>query len=134
MDRYSRSVVVQINKLFGSKSSVHKDIAKLITQFSHSALLEPGDYLEDYNHNFFIVENVISPHTLLGFFCKARYFYLPEGVLYYPDMLTKSKTFTKRIMKPFSFAPRIHHFTSIFRRKGKDEPLQFDIQAYFRYT
>ena len=105
--RYVKAIKEVLNKLFHSKPSIHKDIAELIKSYSHKPKVNHGSYLMSRKLNYFVVEHVCSSHFVKGFFCPARLRYNDRLFWYEPDIWFKSKTRTKKLMKPFSKSPYV---------------------------
>ena len=121
--RYSRAIRQSMNRMFDSKSSVHRIISDIISEYSHTITLKPGVYLFGPNREFFIIKNVISQHWVTGFFCPPRLEFLPletNIVLYHPDLRRKTRIQKKRLFDPFNEA-RVHCRSKTFHRRIKYE-------------
>ena len=123
-DRYTRVVKQQLNRIYGSKSAMHQDIARIITAFSHKTILRPGHYMLCRNLHFFIVKQILSNHWVTGFFCPSQ-LHMENGIFYYlPNIWQRSLTKRKKIFKPFSGTPHVKiRKNSFYLQRKKHEPM-----------
>ena len=111
---YVKAIKEVLNSIFDSKVSCHKDIAEIIKSFSHRPIVNHGSYLISRKLNYFIIEKVCSSHFVKGFFCPARLRYDERTYWYEPDIWFRSKSRTKKLMRPFSESPFIKERRHIF--------------------
>ena len=77
--RATQQVKIYVNKLFKNKNSQNKEIAKLITSYSHSTVLDIGSMFEKRgNPEYYVVSQVDSPFWV-------RAVHLPSTVQWIPD-------------------------------------------------
>jgi hypothetical protein len=77
--RATQQVKIYVNKLFKNKNSGNKEIAKLITSYSHSTVLDIGSMFEKRgNPEYYVVSQVDSPFWV-------RAVHLPSTVQWIPD-------------------------------------------------
>ena len=55
-NRHSRAVKVSLNKIFGNSASLNKELANVITEFSHTSPLTGGSFMVSNNLKFFVVQ------------------------------------------------------------------------------
>ena len=101
---YTRAIKQSLNNLFQTKSSVHFNIAKLIADFSHKSVVVRGSYMLNSGYEFFIVNEMLSPHWCKGFFCPPRQEFAEQLIMYHPDIRRRTQLFRKRIFDPFNNA------------------------------
>ena len=122
-DRYTRVVKQQLNRIYGSKSAMHQDIAMIITEFSHKTILRPGQYMLCRNLHFFIVKRILSNHWVTGFFCPSQ-LHMENGIFYYlPNIWQRSLTKRKKIFTPFGKTPhvKIRKHSFYLQRKNHEQ-------------
>ena len=126
--RYVKAIKEVLNQIQGTNSSVHLDIAEIITHYSHKPLVSHGTYLMNAQLNYFVVEKLLSSHFVSGFFCPPRVFHNGNSYWYQPDILYKTQRLTKKLMDPFTDSPfvkqRKHKFFLTKKYKQAYEPLQ----------
>ena len=77
--RATQQVKIYVNKLFKNKNSGNKEIAKLITSYSHSTVIMMGSMFEkSRTPEYYVVSKVFSPFWV-------RAVYLPSTVLWTPN-------------------------------------------------
>ena len=106
-NRHSRAVKVSLNNIFGNTSSLNRELAKIITDYSHTSRLTGGSYMVSGNLKFFIVQKLLSNHWCLGWFCNSRVAVVGRVVKYVPNFLSRGKIERKRINNPFSRYPNV---------------------------
>ena len=130
--RYTRAIKQSMNKLFESRSSVHFQLADIISAYSHHTNLKTGsemvgilpdahyDSLHQYycQYGFFIVEQILSHHWCLGYFCPPM-MDLRTGIC--PDHKRRGATEKKRIFNTF-MVPMIKRRAKLYLIAN--EPLQ----------
>ena len=117
-NRYSRAVKVAMNKLFNSKSVLHKDISEIIAAYSHKTLLTNGSYLLNRRLQFFVIREVLSAHFCRGFYCPSKIDVLSSGYYYMPNLWYRSPPRIKKIFDPFGNSPFVKNRTQRFFLKG----------------
>ena len=106
--RATKVIKACINKYFGKKHSIHLDIAKVISTFSHASVLQWGSVFEDNKCNFVIVERVKSPfYARVTFVPPFHIMPMMLGRFYAPDWSRASDFHVKKIFRPFSSRPYI---------------------------
>ena len=126
--RYKRAIKQAINKLLKSRSAVHFPIADIIGEFSHKTVVTPGTYLLTELCYFFVVQQIMSPHWCIGFFCPPRVELTDLaslGRFFAPDIGRRGHSCRKRIFEPFA-KPHIRRRKLIFKLENKlncHEPL-----------
>ena len=104
-NRHSRAVKVSLNKIFGERCSVFKELAKLITDFSHTSRLTGGSFMVSKNLKFFVVQKLLSNHWCLGWFCDSKMALVGRTIKYVPNFMCRGKIVRKRINFPFTTFP-----------------------------
>ena len=104
-NRYSRAIKVAMNRLFSTKSVVHKDISKLITEFSHKTMMKENTCLMSSRLEFFVVAEILSSHFCKGFYCPYTINRRRDGYIYVPNLWRCSALRVKKIHAPFSDEP-----------------------------
>ena len=107
-NRHRRAVKVSLNKMYGNTSALNKELAKLITSFSHCCRLTGGSYLVSPNLKFFVVQKLLSNHWCLGWFCPSKIAIMTDNIRYIPNLMCRGRIVRKRINKPFSWQPSIN--------------------------
>ena len=69
--RYKRAVKQSLNKYFANTSKVNVHLAGIITQYSHSSVIQKGSCFVMENM-FFVVDQLLSPHWLVGDLVPAQ--------------------------------------------------------------
>ena len=122
--RYQRVIKQCLNKRFQNKSALNKSIAKLISDYSHSTILEKGNHLVCRNLEFFIVKRILSNHWVLGYFCPSEIQYNGTVFFYLPRFWSRSADMKKRIFDPFSSRPFVKvRKKSFYLQSKRHEPL-----------
>ena len=106
-NRHSRAVKVCLNKVFGNTSSLNKELARVITEYSHTSRLCGGSYMVSASLKFFVVQKLLSNHWCLGWFCNSRIAVVGRAVKYVPNFHSRGKVERKRINNPFSMYPNV---------------------------
>ena len=109
--RATQQVKIYINKLLKNKHSLHKDIAKIITSFSHSSVIHRGSMFEKKRPpEYFIVGNVYSPFWVFAVHLPSIIQWSPVPYVintifghlaYVPDWNRSSGFRRKKIFSPF---------------------------------
>ena len=130
-DRHSRAVKVSLNKMFGNTSSLNKQLAKIITSFSHTSRLTGGCYMVSNELKFFIVQKLLSNHWVLGWFAPSRIAYIGRTVKYVPNLMRRGNLVRKRINKPFATYPSVSIRNQVFYLQcNKVVPINSSIQLF----
>ncbi len=105
--RYQRTLKQCLNRIYGNKSALNKNLAKVIASFSHACVVQPGQYLLCPNLHFFVVKQVLSTHWISGFFCPSE-LQFSSGMFYYiPKYWHRSLICKKKLFEPFGKRPHI---------------------------
>ena len=104
-NRYQRLIKQALNRRFGNKNAVNKHLAKIISDFSHSSIIEKGNFLLCRNLEFFVVKKKLSNHWIQGYFCPSE-LQFNNGLFYYiPKFWNRSVDKKKKVFRPFSRKP-----------------------------
>ena len=104
-NRHSRAVKVSLNKIFGNSASLNKELANIITEFSHTSPLTGGSFMVSNNLKFFVVQKLLSNHWCLGWFCDSKVAFVGRTLKYVPNFMYRGKIVRKRINYPFTSFP-----------------------------
>ena len=130
--RYQRAIKQSLNKVFDNCSSVHSIIATIIASYSHKTLVRRGSYMFAPQRGFFIVQDVLSQHWVLGFFCPAKFELMNTSLglrhYYLPDTRHKTRVRKKRVFDPFG-DPSVHIRRQKFLLENKLRNEQMSHQA-----
>ncbi len=125
-NRYQRLIKQALNRRFGNKSAVNKHLAKIISDFSHSSILQKGNFLLCRNLEFFVIRKILSNHWIQGYFCASE-MQFNNGLFYYiPKFWNRSADKKKKVFKPFSRKPfvKVRQKNFYLQNKAKYESLQ----------
>ena len=106
-NRHARAIKVSLNKCLGNTSALNKELAKLISSFSHSTHLVGGSFMISADLKFFVVQKVLSNHWCLGWFCPSKIAWNIHEIRYVPNFMLRGTVIRKRINKPFSNYPSV---------------------------
>ena len=130
-NRHSRAVKVSLNKIFGNTSSLNKELANLITQFSHQSRLQGGSYLVSSDLKFFIVQKLLSNHWCLGWFAPSRVALVGNTIKYVPNFMSRGRLVRKRINRPFETYPCVSiRKQNYYLQCEKIAPMNSSIQLF----
>lgn len=117
--RYERVIKQSLNRRFNNKLALNKSIAKLIAAFSHSTVLEKGDYMICRSLEFFVVNKILSNHWVSGFFCPSELQFNGNLFYYLPKFWNRSAYMKKKVFAPFSHKPfvKVRKKTFYLQRK-----------------
>ncbi len=117
--RYERVIKQVLNKRFNNKLALNKSLAKMIASFSHSTVLEKGDYMICRSLEFFVVNKILSNHWVQGFFCPSELQFHGSLFYYLPKFWNRSTYMKKKIFAPFSHKPfvKVRKKTFYLQRK-----------------
>ena len=107
-NRHARAIKISLNKHFGNTSALNKQLAHLISSFSHTANISGGSYLVSADLKFFVVQKLLSNHWCLGWFCPSKLALVNHDVRYVPNLLHRGKIQRKRINHPFTKHPSVN--------------------------
>ena len=111
-NRHSRAVKVSLNKIFGNTSSLNKELATLITDFSHTSRLTGGSYMVSSDLKIFVVQRLLSNHWCLGWFTDSKIAFVGATVKYVLNFLRISENVsTFRLPNIQVFQSESKHFT-----------------------
>ena len=119
-NRHARAVKVSLNKIFGNKSTLNKELSIIITNYSHRSILAEGSFLVSSNLKFFVVQRLLSNHWCIGWFCPSRIATIGTITRYVPNLLCRGKIVRKRINSPFSRYPNINIRNLHFHLQSKN--------------
>ena len=112
-NRHTRAIKVALNRFFENKAALNKELAQIISSFSHGCALRDGAQLVSQDLHFFVVKKLLSNHWLCGWFCPSRIALVDANIRYLPNLFLKSRLIRKRINNPFTNAPSVN-----VRKKG----------------
>ena len=107
-NRHCRAVKISLNKIYRNTSSFNRQLAKIITDYSHTSRLTGGAYMVSGSLRFFVVQKLLSNHWCLGWFCDSRVTFIGRTVKYVPNFMARGKIVRKRINNPFSAFPNVN--------------------------
>ena len=107
-NRHTRAITVSLNKYFCNTSALHKHLANIISEFSHTIHLTGGSYLVSADLKFFVVQTLLSNHWCVGWFCPSRIALVSGTVTYIPNFFHRGQLIRKRINNPFGRYPCIN--------------------------
>ena len=100
--RATNAIKICINRCLKIKSSVHLDIAHLISLYSHASVLQWGSVFEDQKCNFLIVQNINSPFWVrITHIPPIPYLLTSWGHICTPDWIRASDFHIKKVFDPF---------------------------------
>lgn len=123
--RYERAIRQSLNKLLGNRNVINKHIAGIICDYSHTTIIGEHSCLYTRDREFFIIEEMLSPHWCKGYFCPPRLEFVGHrGVAVLPNLYQRTRTHKKLIFDPFG-APVVRRRNKTFHFAHKnDESLQ----------
>jgi hypothetical protein len=111
--RCTQQVTIYVNKLFKNKNSVHKVVAKLITSFSHTTVLDIGSMFEKMGTpEYYVISKVLSPYWVQAVHLPSTVYWTPNHhplvfhtsighLSFIPDWDKASGFCKKKIFSPF---------------------------------
>ena len=129
--RYERAIRQSLNKTLKNRDVINKHLAAIIADYSHTTVIGEHSLLYTNEREFFIIEEMLSPHWCRGYFCPPRLEFVGHrGVAVLPDIYRRSRTHKKLIFDPFG-SPVVRRRNKTFRFAHKNDESLSDFPAIF---